>query len=56
MSAFNCTTWADCQFWNTYTGLEKNGSFLPNGSWGIHGLWPDRCDGTYGQYCDLARQ
>lgn len=44
------------QFWNTYTGNEKNGSVLPKDSWGIHGLWPDRCDGSYGQYCDLSRQ
>jgi ribonuclease T2 len=39
-----------------YTGLEKNGSVLPKNSWTIHGLWPDHCDGSYGQYCDLARQ
>lgn len=47
---------ADSQFWQTYTGLEKQGSVLPKESWTIHGLWPDRCDGTYGQYCDLGRQ
>ncbi|WVR04871.1 hypothetical protein IAU60_001883 [Kwoniella sp. DSM 27419] len=44
------------QFWNTYTGLESEGSVQPKDSWGIHGLWPDRCDGSYGQYCDLSRQ
>lgn len=33
------------QFWDTYTGLEKQGQLLPKGSWGIHGLWPDFCDG-----------
>jgi ribonuclease T2 len=44
------------QFWNTHTGLEAQGSRLPKEAWGIHGLWPDRCDGTYGQYCDLDRQ
>lgn len=29
------------QFWNTYTGLEEEGQLLPEGSWGVHGLWPD---------------
>ena len=29
------------QFWNTYTGLEKEGQLLPRASWGVHGLWPD---------------
>ena len=33
------------QFWDTYTGLEKQGQLLPKNSWGIHGLWPDFCDG-----------
>lgn len=33
------------QFWDTYTGLEDDGQLLPKGSWGIHGLWPDFCDG-----------
>ena len=31
-----------------YTGNEASGSVLPKESWGIHGLWPDHCDGTYG--------
>ncbi len=33
------------QFWSRYTGLEKQGQLLPKGSWTIHGLWPDNCDG-----------
>lgn len=33
------------QYWDTYTGLENQGQLLPKGSWGIHGLWPDNCDG-----------
>ncbi|KAI1182628.1 ribonuclease T2 family protein [Nemania serpens] len=44
------------QFWNTYTGLESQGQLLPKDSWTIHGLWPDFCNGSYTQYCDLKRQ
>ncbi|KAH9828350.1 ribonuclease T2 [Teratosphaeria destructans] len=44
------------QFWNTYTGLESQGQLLPADTWGIHGLWPDFCNGSYTQYCDLSRQ
>ncbi|TDL28264.1 ribonuclease T2 [Rickenella mellea] len=44
------------QFWDTYTGLEKQGQLLPKNSWTIHGLWPDFCDGSFTQYCDLSRQ
>ncbi|EPE31363.1 Ribonuclease Rh-like protein [Glarea lozoyensis ATCC 20868] len=44
------------QFWNTYTGLESSGQVLPKDSWTLHGLWPDYCDGSYTQYCDLSRQ
>ncbi|KZV74893.1 ribonuclease T2 [Peniophora sp. CONT] len=44
------------QFWDTYTGYEHKGQLLPKDSWTVHGLWPDNCDGSYGQYCDLSRQ
>ncbi|KAI0308184.1 ribonuclease T2 [Multifurca ochricompacta] len=44
------------QFWDTYTGLENHGQLLPRNSWTIHGLWPDNCDGSFDQYCDLSRQ
>ncbi|KZS99004.1 ribonuclease T2 [Sistotremastrum niveocremeum HHB9708] len=45
------------QFWDTYTGLEDQGQLLPdNSTWGIHGLWPDFCDGSFTQYCDISRQ
>lgn len=44
------------QFWDTYTGFEKKGQLLPKNSWTIHGLWPDNCDGSFDQYCDLSRQ
>ncbi|KAH9908747.1 ribonuclease T2-like protein [Xylariomycetidae sp. FL2044] len=44
------------QYWNTYTGLESEGQLLPKDSWTIHGLWPDFCNGSYTQYCDLSRQ
>lgn len=44
------------QFWDTYTGLEAEGQLLPEDTWGLHGLWPDYCDGSYTQYCDLNRQ
>ena len=33
------------QFWDTHTGLKDQGQLLPKDSWGIHGLWPDFCDG-----------
>ena len=44
------------QFWSTYTGLESSGQLLPPNSWTLHGLWPDFCNGSYTQYCDLSRQ
>ncbi|CAH0049616.1 unnamed protein product [Clonostachys solani] len=44
------------QFWDTYTGLEKDGQLLPQKAWTIHGGWPDFCSGKYTQYCDLSRQ
>lgn len=44
------------QYWDTYTGLEEEGQLLPENAWTIHGLWPDFCDGTWTQYCDLDRQ
>lgn len=28
----------------------------PANSWGIHGLWPDNCDGTYSEECDTSRE
>jgi ribonuclease T2 len=44
------------QFWDTYTGLEDEGQLLPPQQWTLHGLWPDFCNGSYTQYCDLTRQ
>lgn len=44
------------QFWDTYTGLEAQGQVLPKNTWTLHGLWPDFCNGSYTQYCDLNRQ
>ncbi|ETI27813.1 hypothetical protein G647_00262 [Cladophialophora carrionii CBS 160.54] len=44
------------QFWSTYTGLETQGQKLPANTWTLHGLWPDFCNGSYTQYCDLSRQ
>jgi hypothetical protein len=41
------------QFWDTYTGYESSGQLLPKDSWTLHGLWPDYCNGSYTQYCDL---
>ncbi|KAF3760918.1 ribonuclease T2, partial [Cryphonectria parasitica EP155] len=28
----------------------------PANSWGIHGLWPDDCDGDYSEDCDTSRE
>ncbi|KAH7123905.1 ribonuclease T2-like protein [Dendryphion nanum] len=44
------------QFWSTYTGGESSGQYLPTDVWTLHGLWPDFCNGSYTQYCDLNRQ
>ncbi|EMC93952.1 hypothetical protein BAUCODRAFT_215932 [Baudoinia panamericana UAMH 10762] len=44
------------QYWDTYTGLESQGQVLPLNTWTLHGLWPDFCNGSYTQYCDLTRQ
>lgn len=44
------------QFWDTYTGMENKGQLLPQHHWTIHGLWPDFCNGSFTQYCDLNRQ
>lgn len=44
------------QFWDTYTGREKDGQILPKNHWTLHGLWPDLCNGNYTQYCDFDRQ
>ncbi|UNI21776.1 hypothetical protein JDV02_007732 [Purpureocillium takamizusanense] len=44
------------QIWNTFTGLESKGQIYPKDHWTIHGLWPDFCNGSYTQYCDLSRQ
>ncbi|KAK5061004.1 hypothetical protein LTR84_007545 [Exophiala bonariae] len=37
------------QFWDTSPPLG------PNTSFSIHGLWPDRCEGGFDQFCDSAR-
>lgn len=54
--SFFIETVLQTQFWSTWTGLEKKGQLLPKGSWTIHGLWPDNCDGSFEQYCDFSRQ
>ena len=41
------------QFWDTYTGLESQGQLLPQNTWTLHGLWPDFCNTSFTQYCDL---
>ncbi|CBX98457.1 hypothetical protein LEMA_P098660.1 [Plenodomus lingam JN3] len=37
------------QFWDTAPATG------PDDSWTLHGLWPDRCDGTYEANCDPTR-
>ncbi|KAE8392297.1 ribonuclease T2-like [Aspergillus alliaceus] len=38
------------QFWDTDPPTG------PSDSWTLHGLWPDNCDGSYGQFCDKSRE
>ncbi|KAG8865151.1 ribonuclease T2-like [Tulasnella sp. 330] len=38
------------QLWDT------TGNTGPDDEWTIHGLWPDYCNGSWGQFCDAARQ
>ena len=47
---------AQTQFWDTYTGREDHGQLLPKNHWTLHGLWPDFCNGSFTQYCDLDRK
>lgn len=42
------------QYWDTYTSVPSQ--LLPEDTWTLHGLWPDFCNGSYTQYCDLNRQ
>ncbi|ELR10384.1 hypothetical protein GMDG_00797 [Pseudogymnoascus destructans 20631-21] len=37
------------QFWDTAPSTG------PVDAWTIHGMWPDRCDGTYDANCDASR-
>ena len=37
------------QFWDAVPATG------PVDHWTVHGLWPDRCDGTYEANCDAAR-
>jgi hypothetical protein len=37
------------QFWDTHPATG------PDDSWTLHGLWPDRCDGSYDANCDSSR-
>ncbi|EME43417.1 hypothetical protein DOTSEDRAFT_153940 [Dothistroma septosporum NZE10] len=39
------------QFWDTWADKP-----IPANTWTLHGLWPDFCNGSYTQYCDLNRQ
>lgn len=37
------------QFWDTHPATG------PDDAWTLHGLWPDRCDGSFEAYCDGSR-
>ncbi|KAK7692451.1 hypothetical protein QCA50_004076 [Cerrena zonata] len=41
------------QFWDYNSPVAFAG---PNNSWTIHGLWPDRCDQTFDQFCAPERE
>lgn len=36
------------QFW------DYNPAIGPSDLWTLHGLWPDNCDGSFEQFCDLS--
>ncbi|GAV27303.1 hypothetical protein PMKS-000767 [Pichia membranifaciens] len=38
------------QFWDYYPAVGPEDMFT------LHGLWPDRCDGQYDQFCDPSRE
>ena len=40
------------QFCYTYS----SSNLLLESTWTLHGLWPDFCNGSFTQYCDLSRQ
>jgi hypothetical protein len=41
------------QCWGAHTDLESQGQLLPRNAWTLHGLWPDFCNSSFTQYCDL---
>lgn len=38
------------QFWDYYPPVGPDDMFT------LHGLWPDRCDGQYDQFCDSSKE